>query len=336
VSAVPHRWRVVPTAGLLVLSFVSSLIAQEAPPAGTPAEAGPPVEAGPSADAGAGDGVSVAAARAAAEVEAALDAETSVEADRPYWRTNLFKRFFSDQKYMFTTWWPSEMRRYQFTGPLLAGMALAAAHGDSRDEAPDAEIQDYVQVEADEHGSGLPRAFSFIGNMAPASLLLGVGYLVGRWGHHDRMAEASSLSAEALLTTGLYVTFLKRVTARTRPAGGVGTFFTYHTGPGQSNDSFPSGHAAGAFTVATVFAETYKDHPWVGWVSYGAAGMVGWARVAQGRHFVGDVLVGGLLGHSIGRMVATRNREESPRRFEVQPIIDPAGDGVGAMVDVVW
>ena len=325
-----HRWRGVPTAGLLVLLFVSSLIAQEAPTAGTPAETGS------SADTGAGDGVSAPAAGAAAEAETTPDAESSIETDRPYWRTNLFKRFFSDQKYLFTTWWPSEIRRYQFTGPLLAGIALAAPHGDSREEAPDAEMQDYVQVEADEHGPGLPRDFSFIGNMAPASVLLGVGYLVGRWGHRDRIAEASSLSAEALLTTGLYVTFLKHVTARTRPETGDGGFFSYHAQPGQSTDSFPSGHTASAFTVATVFAETYKDHPWVGWVSYGAAGMVGWARVAQGQHFVGDVIVGGLLGHSIGRMVSTRNRDELPRRFEVQPIIDPAGDGVGAMVDIVW
>src|SRR5437867_1585463 len=45
--------------------------------------------------------------------------------EKPYWRTNLFGRFFSDQKYLFTTWWPAEFQHARFTLPLLAGMSLA-------------------------------------------------------------------------------------------------------------------------------------------------------------------------------------------------------------------
>lgn len=325
-----QRSRAVPTAGLLTFVVVSNLVAQEA----QPPEPGPPPEPAPQTEAQ----TPPAATRAAAEVDAAIDAELADATDRPYWRTNLFKRFFSDQKYMFTTWWPSEFRRFQFTGPLLGGVALAAAHGDSRDEAPDVEFQHYVQAESDEHSAGgAAHLFSFIGNAGPAAILLGAGYLIGRWGHQDRLAEASSLSAEALLTSGLYCTVLKRLTARTRPSGGSdGQFFTYNPGPGEVVGSFPSGHATGAFTVATVFAETYKDHPWVAWVSYGAAGMVGWSRLAKGRHFAGDVIVGGLLGHSVGRMVTTRGREGREAAFEVEPFFDPSGEGAGVMVSRRW
>ncbi|HUD73069.1 MAG TPA: phosphatase PAP2 family protein, partial [Dongiaceae bacterium] len=333
--------RLVAVALILIPSTMILRAQEEPPPPPDPAET-----PGPNASPGAPDpvgepapanptGEAVGAGAAAAE-GADLDAALR-DAERPYWRTNLFRRFFSDQKFMFTTWWPTEFRRWQFTGPLLAGVTLAGVHGDNREEAPDFEVQNYVQAEAGEHGSSLQESFSFIGNAGPAAFLLGVGYLAGRWSHHDQMAEASSLSAEGLLTTGLYVTVLKRLTGRTRPAGGAdGSFFTYHAEKGQVIGSFPSGHAAGAFTVATVFAETYKDHPWVGWVFYGAAGMVGWARVAQGRHFVGDVVVGGLIGHSVGRMVTTRGREEKSTAIRIEPFIDPAGDGGGVMVSRRW
>lgn len=43
--------------------------------------------------------------------------------DRPYWRQNLFGRFFRDQEFLFTTWWPAESRRAGFTLPLLGGIA---------------------------------------------------------------------------------------------------------------------------------------------------------------------------------------------------------------------
>jgi membrane-associated phospholipid phosphatase len=255
------------------------------------------------------------------------------KAEKPYWRQNLFRRFFSDQKYLFTDWWPSEFKRYQFTGPLLAGIALAAAPGRGSEEGPDLEVETYVQNESAESGNSVARGFSTLGNAGPALVLIGAGYLFGRAGHNDRLAEASSLSAEALLSSGLYCTFLKKVTARTRPANGSdGRFFAYHPQQGEVVGSFPSGHATGAFTVATVFAETYKDKKWVPWVTYGTAGLIGLSRMQLGRHFAGDVIIGGLLGHSIGRMVTARQRDSREARFEIQPYFDPAGAEAG----VVW
>jgi membrane-associated phospholipid phosphatase len=339
---VPYRFKLVPLAGLLALSFVPRLRADETP---APDPAGPAVSGEPAlpADPAPPDDPTVAGDPAVAPGPAAFGPPAfdgpvaEPDPEKPYWRTNLFKRAWMDQKFLFTTWWPSEFKRYQFTVPLLAGITLVAAHGDSRRDGPDFEVKQYIQGEASEHGASVQQSFSFIGNTGPACLLLGIGYLTGRWSHHDRLSEASSLSAEGLLSTGLYVTVLKHLTARTRPnAGADGGFFTYHAEPGQVVGSFPSGHAAGAFTVATVFAETYRDHPWVGWVTYGAAGMVGWARVAQGRHFLGDVIVGGLIGHSVGRMVTARGREEKPPAFELQPFIDPNGQGGGVLLSKIW
>lgn len=259
--------------------------------------------------------------------------EDSAMTDRPYWRQNLFGRFFRDQKFLFTTWWPSEFRREGFTLPILAGVSLASTSSQGQQEGTDLEVQTYIQNENRKRGGGVARGFSFLGDAVPGAALVGTGYLIGRWSHNDRLAEASSLSAEALLTAGLWSSALKTVTARSRPAGDTrGKFFNYNPGPGETVGSFPSGHATCAFTVATVFAQVYKDHKWVSWVAYGTAGLIGASRVALGRHFPSDVIVGGLLGNSIGRMVVAHERESDRPTSTLRPYLDPAGDQAG----LVW
>jgi hypothetical protein len=259
-------------------------------------------------------------------------------ADRPYWRQNLFGRFFRDQKYLFTTWWPSEFRRAGFTFPMVAGVTLAAASRRNGAEGTDLELQTYAQNETRGQAEGVARQFSFIGDAAAGAALIGTGYLIGRWSHNDRLAEASSLSAEAVLTAGLWSSVLKSASARTRPAGGDsrGKFFNYHPAPGETTGSFPSGHATGAFTVATVFAGVYSDQKWVSWVAYGTAGLIGISRVSLGRHFPSDVLVGAVLGHSMGRMVLAHEQETAPSTSTLRPFFDPAAEQAGLVWTRTW
>jgi PAP2 superfamily protein len=262
-----------------------------------------------------------------------IETEESVpQQDRPYWRQNLFGRFFRDQKYLFTTWWPSEIRRPGFTFPLVAGIGLAATSNMGQGEGTDLELKGYVQGES-RGQERFAQGFSFIGNTGAGAVLIGTGYLVGRWSHNDRLSEASSLSAEALLSAGLYSSALKLLTGRPRPSGGSqGKLFDYNPDQGQNGKSFPSGHATGAFAVATVFAHVYSDHRWVSWVAYSTAALVGASRVALNRHFPSDVIVGGLLGNSIGRMVVAHEQESRPPSSSLRPYFDPAGDGAG----LVW
>jgi len=253
--------------------------------------------------------------------------------DPPYWRTNLFGRFFQDQRYLVGTWWPNEIRQGSFTGPMLAGLAFAVHSGSSPEGGMDGEFAEYVRGASWGHGSRTWRRVSNLGNASTGALLIGTGYLVGRCSNNDRLAEASSLSAEALLSAGLYSTVLKALTARTRPAGGGrGDFFEYRPAAGKVNGSFPSGHATGAFTVATVFAEIYADHRWAPWVAYGTAGLIGASRVSLGRHFPSDILVGAVLGHSIGRMAVARQRGTGEPVTRLEPFVDPVREEAG----VVW
>jgi membrane-associated phospholipid phosphatase len=140
-----------------------------------------------------------------------------------------------------------------------------------------------------------------------------------------------------LLDAGIWIEVLKLATARVRPGGAdAGSFFHYGS---QDSNSFPSGHAMGAFSIASVFAETYRDKRWVPWFSYGMATLIGASRLALGRHFPGDVVVGAVLGTSIGRGVVARSREEGfTRRLKgsIVPVVGPDGRGVGVGWAYSW
>jgi membrane-associated phospholipid phosphatase len=337
-SVVPPVARKTPAILLLVATLLASpqAGAQSAsdegpsgePPASLSPQDGiiplPEVDAPPSSDPG------------SADLDAADGEELAQEV--PYWRKNLFSRFFKDQAFLFRTWIPSEIHNPAFSIPFVTTTALAISS--SRDERGgyDAQLEGAIRGDARTRtAQGSARFFSEVGNTAAGAVLIGAGYLFGRLSGHDKMAEASSLSAEAVLTAGLWSSTLKALTARTRPAGGAtGNFFDYHPSSGQVVGSFPSGHATGAFAVATVFSGVYSDHKWVPWLAYGTAGMVGLSRLALSRHFPTDVVAGALFGNSMGRMVLARRDGTTDRRSSFQPIAGPQNGDVGLAWNYSW
>lgn len=257
-------------------------------------------------------------------------------ADRPYWRRNLFKRFLGDQKFLATTWWPAEGRRYDFSIPMVT--AIAAASGSSTGGI-DRSWQRSIETWTTGEKRDVAEAFTLLGDSKTAAALLGGTYLASRWAGNLRMQRTASLSSEALLNTALYTGLLKRLTRRTRPASsGVGEFFVVHPGVGQEPTSFPSGHATGAFAVATIFAWEFREKRWVGWAAYGTASLVAVSRVGLGRHFPSDVLAGAVLGRSVGRMVTHRAGGEvaSHPWDRLEPIYEPRNGGIGIGYRRVW
>ncbi len=141
----------------------------------------------------------------------------------------------------------------------------------------------------------------------PAALLVG-GYL-----RHDTYAVNTALLAGEAYADGAIVDLaIKAVTRRKRPvdvAPGApfnDTFFSGGKSPFKGS-SFPSGHAAGAFSVATVVAQRYRRHRWVPFVAYGLATAISLSRVSTLAHFPSDVFVGGILGYTITRYEVLRH-----------------------------
>jgi membrane-associated phospholipid phosphatase len=160
------------------------------------------------------------------------------------------------------------------------------------------------------------------GAWGTAALFLGVGLLA----KDGQAVETGVLAVNAMLQSAILVTFLKGMTGRQRPeaAGGVdhwsgpsGFFEQFEKEHPGSYDSFPSGHAATAFSLATVVAMEYGESAWVGVAAYTAAAGVGLSRLMLDKHWLSDVLVGAVVGHLIGRMIVRNHR----RRYPVVPTI---------------
>lgn len=62
-------------------------------------------------------------------------------------------------------------------------------------------------------------------------------------------------------------------------------------------NSFPSGHTATAFMGAEFLYQEYKDvSPWIGYIGYGVAGLTGYLRIYNNRHYLHDVVAGACIG----------------------------------------
>jgi membrane-associated phospholipid phosphatase len=125
---------------------------------------------------------------------------------------------------------------------------------------------------------------------------------------HDSYAEKTALLiGEAYADSAIPHVAIKVVSRRLRPnavpttSDYSDTFFRSSTSVFGKGSSFPSGHAAGAFSIATVIARRYKDHPWVPWMAYGVATVFSFSRVPARAHFPSDVFLGAVLGYTITR-----------------------------------
>lgn len=141
-------------------------------------------------------------------------------------------------------------------------------------------------------------AYSFIGAGAGAFLL---GHLTG----NDRMSETGFLSGEAAINSTAVAYVFKSIMQRPRPFqdNGKGTFF-------QGGSSFPSEHAAIAWSVASVMAHEYPG-TLTQILAYGLATTVSATRVTGQQHFASDVIIGSALGWYFGRQVYRSHHDTS-------------------------
>ena len=220
-------------------------------------------------------------------------------------------------------WDASEWRRFAVLAGVTVGLTVV-----------DEEIQQWSQKdrldlwEPGYDGGGREELIDFgrwMGNPETLAGVTAVLYLSGAIGENERLRETGALAAETLVMTTLLVELVKRTVDRQRPSG-QGVYTSW--GPsyqGSSRHSFPSGHAAAMFSLATVLARQYPEPRWVAPVAYGLATLTAAARVAENRHWTSDVVAGACLGVLISDVVIRRHREHTVR---IAPQVVPGGGGV--------
>jgi membrane-associated phospholipid phosphatase len=155
-------------------------------------------------------------------------------------------------------------------------------------------------------------------------------YFLGVVFDNDKLKDVGIISVGAQFAAQMLVEVLKEVSGRARPREGVGPYVFDVDG----GKSFISGHAAGAFSLATLLTEIYgDDYQFVPYVAYGVAAITAWSRMHDEGHWGSDVILGALAGHLITRIVYRLYRGGSvpaeERTLYIQPYSETRTEGVG-------
>ncbi len=205
----------------------------------------------------------------------------------------LGKRFLVDQEQIWTS--PTKIRfsDTQWLVP-LSGITAGLFVTDS----------DYSK-----HLSRNPTTFSHyktLSNAGVGALIGGAGgmWLLGHVRHNEHWSETGFLAGEAALNSLVAVEAFKYSLRRERPYQGDASGLFLQSG----GTSFPSEHAAAAWSVAGVVAHEYPG-PLMKIMAYGLASLVDYSRIRARQHFPSDVFVGSIMGNLIAQNVYSRHHD---------------------------
>ena len=162
-------------------------------------------------------------------------------------------------------------------------------------------------------------------------------YIGGAIAHNEKARETGVLGGEAILDALILTSVVKVATQRKRPldGNGDGDFF-------DGGSSFPSGHAAESWALASVVAHEYNKNLLYPITAYGLATLVSVSRLSGQNHFSSDVFVGSAMGWFIGRYVFKTHVDHSihsrpaSKLSQLRPQVMPQFDSGTRGVVLSW
>src|SRR6266576_754050 len=148
--------------------------------------------------------------------------------------------------------------------------------------------------------------YKTLSNAGVAALVGGAGgmWVMGHVSHNEHWSETGFLAGEAALNSLVAVESFKYTLRRQRPYQGDGSGPFFQSG----GTSFPSEHAAAAWSVAGVIAHEYPGmFPKI--MAYGLASLVSFSRVKAHQHFPSDVVVGSVIGNLVAQDIYSRHHD---------------------------
>src|SRR5712664_2246714 len=208
-------------------------------------------------------------------------------------RTGLVGRFFRDQREIWTS--PARLRFSDTEWLVPLSGITAGLFVTDRDFS--------------KHLSQNPttiRHYKTLSNAGVAALVGGAGgmWVLGHVKHNQHWSETGFLAGEAALNSLVAVESFKYSLRRERPYQGYGSGPFFQNG----GTSFPSEHAAAAWSVAGVIAHEYPG-PFTKIMAYGLASLVSVSRLKAHQHFPSDVVVGSLIGNIVAQDIYRRHHD---------------------------
>jgi membrane-associated phospholipid phosphatase len=208
------------------------------------------------------------------------------------------RRILTDQKNIWL--FPTQVARGRYWIP-----TLAVVGGTAGLIVADPKIAPYFRKHAgnlDDLNDGFDGTITSAETALVPLSLLAAGYI-----RHDAyQVNTSLLAGEAFVDSEIVDVALKAITQRKRqigipPSGPFNDTFFNNGKSRFTEGGFPSGHAIGAFSIATVVANRYHHHRWVPVLAYGLATAISLSRVTTSAHFPSDVFLGAALGYAIAK-----------------------------------
>ena len=232
------------------------------------------------------------AKKMSAEKKIGTDPDSEFNAAPPWTFKGLGKEFLQDQEQIWTS--PAKLRfsDAQWLVPvsgITAGLFVT-----------DADYSAHIS-----HNPTTISHYNTASNVGIGALIGGAGgmWLLGHVKHNEHWSETGFLAGEAALNSLVMVESFKYSLGRERPyqGNGSGPFF-------QGGTSFPSEHAAAAWSIAGVIAHEYPS-PFMKIMAYGLASLVDYSRIRARQHFPSDVFVGSIMGNLIAQNIYSRNHD---------------------------
>jgi membrane-associated phospholipid phosphatase len=226
------------------------------------------------------------------EKKFASDPLSEYAASAPRSFRGLGKEFLLDQEQIWTSPAKLQFSDTQWLAP-LSGIAAGLFVTDT----------DYSKHLS--HNPATISHYKTVSDAGIAALIGGAGgmWLLGHVKHNEHWSETGFLAGEAALNSLVAVETFKYSLGRERPyqGNGTGPFF-------QGGTSFPSEHAAAAWSIAGVVAHEYPS-PFMKIAAYGLASLVDYSRIRGRQHFPSDVFVGSIMGNLIAQNVYSRHHD---------------------------
>ena len=179
---------------------------------------------------------------------------------------------------------------------------------------------------------------------------LGIGGLFALYGvaFGDNRAIRTGLQCtEAIISNGIMVQLLKRITGRESPLTASSKSGTWRFFPNvikyQKNQpkyyAFPSGHLSTAIATLTVIAENYPESNYIRPVGYSLIGILGVGLVSKDMHWFSDFPLACALGYEFGKIITSRNfsvkeRKETSNSVNISfmPVFLTGGGGINLLM----
>ncbi len=194
-----------------------------------------------------------------------------------------------------------------FSAVLTTGFLLSCA---------DRDVHQWVQNSRSPSSDDFFQAVTLLGDGRVIFGLVAVSYASGEIFNNRSLRKTALLSLESWVAAGLLVGGLKFAIGRARPETGESSHSFHPFSMKSRFNSFPSGHSASAFAVATTIAEQ-SEQAYLDILAYSLAAFVALSRVHNNKHWPSDVFIGSCLGHFVAKKISALNRNRDAKQLRL-------------------